>query len=113
MDSFSLSSMLKIASDFGLVGLILLLWWLDNRRIWAVMDQYKNDMAEQRKMYEANVSLCRDFASIAKDLRDIVTLNIQKMTEVDDAIRQNQFCPLVRVDSQKVLKISQLGQSNP
>lgn len=113
MDSFSLSSILKIASDFGLVGLILLLWWLDNRRIWAVMDQYKNDMVEQRKMYEANVSLCRDFASIAKDLRDIVTLNIQKMTEVDDAIRQNQFCPLVRVDLTKVLKISQFGQSNP
>ena len=113
MDSFSLSNIFKIAGDFGLVGLILFLWWLDNRRIWAVMDQYKNDMAEQRKMYEANVSLCRDFASIAKDLRDIVTLNIQKMTEVDDAIRQNQFCPLVRVDAQKVLKLTQLTQNNP
>ncbi len=107
MDSFSLGTTLKILGDFGIVGLIIFLWWMDNRRIWAVMDQYKNDMAEQRKMYESNASLCRDFASIAKDLRDIVTLNIQKMTEVEDAVRQNQFCPLVRVDKKKVMQLSE------
>ena len=69
------------------------------------MELYKKDMLEQRKMYESNVSLCRDFASIATDLRDIVTLNIQTMTEVKDGINQNQFCPLVRVDSQKVVRL--------
>lgn len=103
MDSLSLSGVLKVLADFGTVGLIIYLWWADNKRIWNVMDQYKADMDEQRKMYEANVSLCRDFASISKDLRDIVTLNIQKMTEVDDAVRQNQYCPLVRVDNRKAM----------
>lgn len=111
MDSFSISSILKILQDFGLVGLIIFLWWYDNRRIWAVMAQYKNDMAEQRKMYETNVSLCKDFASIAKDLRDIVTLNIQKMTAVEDAVKQNQFCPMIRVTTQKTQQISEIKQS--
>ena len=112
MDSIGLSTVLKVLGDFGIVGLIVFLWWMDNRRIWAVMEQYKSDMAEQRKMYEANASLCRDFASVASDLRDIVTLNIQKMTEVDDAVRQNQFCPLIRVDERKVMKIAQLSKDN-
>jgi hypothetical protein len=112
MDAISLSSVFKILGDFGMVGLIVFLWWTDNRRIWAVMEQYKADMAEQRKMYESNVSLCRDFASIAKDLRDIVTLNIQKMTEVGDAVRQNQFCPLVRVDEQRVMHLFPIKKGN-
>lgn len=103
MDSITVSGILKVLADFGTVGLIIYLWWADNKRIWQVMDQYKSDMHEQRKMYEANVSLCRDFASITKDLRDIVTLNVQTMTEVNDAVKQNQFCPLVRVDTKKMM----------
>ena len=103
MDSITLGGVLKVLADFGTVGLIIYLWWSDNRRIWAIMDQYKQDMGEQRKMYESNASLCRDFASITRDLRDIVTLNIQAMTEVKDAVNQNQFCPMVRVDRTKTL----------
>lgn len=104
MDTLSLSGILKVVADFGIVGLVIYLWWSDNRRLWTVMDQYKKDMDEQRKMYEANASLCRDFSSIAKDLRDIVTINIQCMTEVKDAVNQNQFCPYLRVEKQKQVK---------
>jgi hypothetical protein len=113
---------MKIASDFGLVGFIIFLWWTDGRRIMAVLEQdkqhlatildrdaknlaamndryqrdlatvlerYQKDMLEQREMYRNNASLCRDFASIATDLRDIVTLNIQTMTRVGDAVERN------------------------
>jgi len=103
LESVSLGTVLKILGEFGTIGLIIYLWWTDNRRIWAVMDRYKQDMDEQRKMYESNVSLCRDFASITRDLREIVTLNIQSMTEVSDAVKQNQFCPLVRIDTKKMM----------
>ena len=106
MDSVSLSSILKIIGDVGLIGLVIYLWWFDNRRIADVLILYKKDMEEQRKMYETNVSLCQDFASIANNLQDIVTLNIQAMTEAKDAINQNQFCPLVRVDQQKVIRLA-------
>lgn len=117
MDSFSLGAVLKILADFGIVGLVIFLWWSDNKRIWeviekhskdtqSIMDRYQRDMEEQREMYRANASLCRDFSSIAGDLRDIVTLNIQKMTEVDNAVRQNQFCPLIRVDKKKIMQMA-------
>jgi hypothetical protein len=112
MEPIGFNNVLKILADFGLVGLIVYLWWADNKRIWTVMGesnkqlmtvlhQYEKDMIEQREMYRANASLCRDFASIATDLRDIVTMNIQRMTLMDDAIRQNQFCPMVRIDMRK------------
>ena len=114
MDSIGFNGILKILADFGLVGLIIYLWWADNKRIWAVMeknkadlmavlDQYKKDMIEQREMYRSNASLCRDFASIAADLRAVVTLNIQTMTRLDDGIRENQFCPLTRVRKEKTI----------
>lgn len=105
MDPVSFTTLLKIFGDFGLIGLVILLWWMDNRRIMNILELYKKDMNEQRKMYDANVSLCKDFASIANDLRDIVTMNIQAMTEVKDAVNQNQFCPLVRLDQKKFSRL--------
>lgn len=116
MDSFGLGSVLKILGDFGTVGLVIFLWWSDNKRIMAVVDQhktemgvvlaaYQKDMMEQREMYKSNVSLCKAFSSIAADLRDIVTLNIQAMTEVKEGINQNQFCPLVRLDQKKFSRL--------
>jgi hypothetical protein len=105
MDSFSLTAVLKILSDFGMVGLVIFMWWSDNKRMWATLARYEKDMQEQREMYKSNVSLCRDFAGIATDLRDIVSLNIQTMTRVDDGIRQNQYCPMVRIDRVKKMTI--------
>ena len=52
-------------------------------------------------MYRANASLCRDFSSIATDLRDIVTLNIQTMSRVDESVRGNQFCPMIRIKNER------------
>lgn len=101
----SLPVLAKLVADLGLVGLIIYLWWSDNKRIWAVMEQYKKDMAEQREMYRANASLCKDFASVASDLREIVTLNIQRMTQIDEAINGNQFCPMIRIHKEKTLKV--------
>jgi len=109
---------LKILSDFGIVGLVIFMWWSDNKRVWKVIDQhksditvilaqYQHDMGEQREMYRTNASLCRDFTSIAVDLRDIVTLNIQTMTHLDEAVRTNQFCPALRV---KLIKT--MGKEN-
>jgi hypothetical protein len=112
----SLASVLKIAGDLGLVALVIYMWWSDGKRIWAVMDehksemsevlaQYKQDMVEQREMYRSNASLCRDFSSVASDLRDIVSLNIQKMTQIDEAVRQNLFCPMMPIRKAKTLNL--------
>lgn len=105
MDTISLGSVLKLVGDFGMVGLVIFLWWSDNKRIWAVLTQYKQDMVEQREMYKSNATLCRDFSTIASDLRSLVVLNVQKMTEMSVAINQNQFCPLVRLDQKKFSRL--------
>lgn len=105
MDTVSLGSVIKLVGDFGMVGLVIFLWWSDNKRIWAVLAHYDQDMAEQREMYKSNASLCRDFSTIASDLRSLVVLNVQKMTEMSAAINQNQFCPLVRLDQKKFSRL--------
>jgi hypothetical protein len=121
----SVNSLIKLVSEVGPIGLVIFFWWYDNRRIWIVFDQHKQDLAaeraqsaertagilekyradmsEQREMYRANASLCRDYESIASDLRDIVSLNIQKMTQLDDAVRGNQFCPVMRIREKKTV----------
>lgn len=113
METINFGSVLKLVGDFGMVGLVIFLWWSDNKRIWAVLAQYKQDMMEQREMYKSNVSLCRDFSSIASDLRSLVVLNIQKMTAMEAAINQNQFCPLVRLDQKKFSRmVDQIKKEN-
>jgi hypothetical protein len=130
----SIANLTKIASDVGLLGLVVFFWWYDNRRIWvvfeankadlvkqreyskaettAILAQYREDMVEQREMYRNNASLARDFASIATDLRDIVTLNIQTMTHLDDAIRQNEFCPMLRINRERSIKMFPKEEDN-
>jgi hypothetical protein len=113
MDSIGLTSLLEIASKFGLVGIILFLWWYDSRQaklqdkqhsddLKLVLDRYQLHMAEQREMYKNNASLCKDFSNIATDLREIVIMNIEKMTRVEEAVRQNQFCPMQRVEKKQI-----------
>jgi len=103
MADIPLSTLLKVLTDAGVIGLILFLWWYDNRRIWVVLKQYQADMVEMRKMYENNVSLCKDFSSVSHDLREVVILNVQQMTTMNDAIRQNQYCPVVRIDKKQII----------
>jgi hypothetical protein len=120
----SLSSLIKLATEIGPLGLVVFFWWYDNRRIWNVfeqhkkelaieraqaaeltkniLEQYRGDMDEQREMYRTNASLCRDFSSVASDLREIVIMNIEKMTRIEESVRQNQFCPVVRMDKKQL-----------
>ena len=73
---------------------------------WIVMGLVSRSMEKRHeaamKMYESNVSLCRDFSSVSHDLREIVVLNVQQMTQMNDAIRQNQYCPVVRIDKKQI-----------
>jgi len=104
MEQFGILSVLKILGDFGTVGLVIFLWWSDNKRMWSVLEQYKKDMNEQREMYKNNVKLCKDFSDVTSDLRDIVTLNIQTMTECKDSVNNNQFCPVIRISKKKAMR---------
>ena len=104
MEPISLIGYFEIFKNFGLIGLIIVLWWMDSKRFTKILEKYKEDMAEQRRMYESNVSLVKDYRSIASDLKDVVILNTQTITQLSEEIRQNEFCPLQRVNKKKVIR---------
>jgi len=103
VETINLVGFFEIFKNFGLVGLIIVLWWMDQKKVYKILDQYKGDMAEVRRMYENNVSLVKDYRSIAVDLKDVVIMNTQAITEIAEEIRQNEFCPMQRVE--KIKKI--------
>ena len=98
----------KLATGFGVPGLVLVLWYLSDKSNERTLTQYREDMTEQRRIYEAglkevrdmyehNVLLVRNYESLAGDLKDIVVLNTQQWASTREDIRQNQFCPQVRL----------------
>lgn len=101
-EPFSYLNVFKVIADFGVLGLVIYLWWADTRLFKQILQQYKQDMDEQRRMYDKNVSLVKDYHSVAGDLKNIVILVTQQMTTVASEIRQNEFCPLIRVKKEKV-----------
>jgi len=98
MESINLAGLFEIFGSFGIVGLIVILWWFDQKKIWKVLEQYKADMGEQRKMYENNVKLVQGYESLAHDLKDVVIMNTQAMTSINGSVKTNQYCPMVRLE---------------
>lgn len=93
METIGYFSTLKLLGNFGVLGLVIFLWWYDNRQtrkiiachkkdLSAILDRYEADMAEMRQMYKSNVELVRDYKSIAGDLKEIVILNVREMSEM-------------------------------
>lgn len=92
MDQLGIMSVLKILGDFGTVGLVIFLWWSDNKRMWAVLDQYKKDMNEQREMYKNNVKLVTAYEQIASEHVDMIRLNVAAITELTTFLRTKTPC---------------------
>jgi len=86
MEAIGNIAVLKQLGNFGVIGLIMFLWWYDQRCIRKILGQYAQDMKDQRKMYESNVSLCKDYDEVSKDLKSIVILNTQVMTRLCDRL---------------------------
>jgi hypothetical protein len=103
MDQVTLGVLLKILSGFGPYGLVLFIYWYDNRRIQQILDQQRRDTADFKQMYENNVKLVEAYQDIAgrilkmaDDFSDVVIMNTQAITRITDAVTTNQFCPQVR-----------------
>jgi hypothetical protein len=92
LDQLGVASILKILGDFGTVGLVIFLWWTDNKRIWAVLDQYKKDMAEQREMYKSNINLVKNYETLASEHADTIRLNVAAVTELTTYLKTRTPC---------------------
>jgi hypothetical protein len=116
METMSLSLLLDVFKNFGPIGLIAFMWWMDTKSIRKIMDEnkqyvqeilgsYKRDMAEIRRMYEDNVRLVeshdalnRNYAALASDLKDAYIMTAQINQRLADSIESNQYCPMVRLE---------------
>ena len=104
MESVSLAIIIDVLKNFGPIGLIAFMWWVDNRNIRKIIDGYRRDMTEIRTMYENNVhlvqsyiELTKDYKSLTSDLKDAYILNTQAFQKLSDDIEGNEFCPQVRL----------------
>ncbi len=93
----SFHTIIKLMAEFGLVGVVLIMWWVDTKAMKKVLDNYREDMDEIRQMYKNNVVLVEGYESLAGDLKDVIIMNTQAFTRLDDGIKGNQFCPQVRL----------------
>jgi len=100
MESINIVGILEVFRAFGLVGVIVMIWYFDSKNLRKILEKYKSDMIEQRKMYESNVKLVQGYESLAHDLKDVVIMNTQAMQRISDSINTNQYCPMVRLEKQ-------------
>jgi len=113
MDGFTVGELLKTAANLGLAGLVLVIWWLDQRAmarmmtdyqatINQVLAQYQRDMSEQREMYKKNAELVKRFIELTEDQKDLHLLLVQSNTRLVDLVEKNEWCPMVRVEKRPI-----------
>ncbi len=107
MDALSVNTVMLIIKELGLIGLFVVLWWMDGRRFERLMEEhraavdsilasYKRDLDSVVRMYESNVTLVQNYQKLANELSTVIHLNTQIQTKLVDHIEHNQFCPLAR-----------------
>lgn len=79
---------IKMLLNLGPVTVILILGYAGKQQIDRTLAQYREDMLEQRKMYESNVELVKRYQSLAGDLKDVITLNTRVLTQLVDRIEK-------------------------
>lgn len=95
MEQLGILSILKILGDFGTLGLVIFLWWSDNKRLYAILDQYKRDMNEQREMYKNNVKLATAYETLADEHVDMIRLNVAAITELTTYLKTRTPCHML------------------
>ena len=88
--------LLQALQAIGPVGLLVYMYWSDQKQIRAVQTAADERFAAMKGMYESNVMLVKNYEKISGALVDLVTLNTQHLTNVEGMINNNQYCPVVR-----------------
>ncbi len=111
MDNIALDLAIKLASSFGIPGIIFVVWYFSEKSHERTIQAYREDtlrqqkvfqdgLAEVRRMYEDNVELVKSFSALASDQKDVLIMNAQGFAKLSDQIGLNQFCPMVRLKKQ-------------
>lgn len=117
----SLPVAVTLINVLGLPGVIFVIWFFDynnqqkerhlrsaelaerNEAIAKILAQYREDVSEIRRLYENNVELVRNYdrsferlERIYAEVTSLVALNARSMSEMTEAMKSNQFCPVMR-----------------
>lgn len=92
----TLNNLIEIGTTWGPFGIVLVLWWFDQRRVQSILTSYKADVKKVSAFYHSNVKLVESYEKLSGDLAGIITLNTQIQTQLVEQIKTNMFCPLVR-----------------
>ena len=98
MEGISPGILLEVFKSFGFAGIIVVIWWIDSKNIRKILESYRDDTRAAIQRYEDNVRLVTHYEELARDLKDVVMMNTQAMTQNYQAIKTNQYCPQVRLE---------------
>lgn len=92
----SLINLLQMLTEWPVLSVVFLLIigpWVMSILIAA---GYRKRFEAVVDMYESNVRLVEKYEKIASDLKDVVMVNTSTFATLTEAIKHNQFCPIVR-----------------
>jgi hypothetical protein len=121
MDGVSLPFATIVIQILGLPGLVFVIWYFDMKRdqkkeelrkeeiaerekaVSLILAQYKDDVGEIKHLYKNNAHLVEDYSESCSRLEHlysetlgVISLNTQTQTHLVDAIKNNNFCPVLR-----------------
>jgi len=96
------SMLIDLVGNFGIPGIIFIIWYLGEKSHERTLAQYQKDMQEARRMYEDNLKLAKDYSRLARDLKTVLVANTRALTRLSDDVNKNQYCPFMRMDRGKV-----------
>lgn len=88
---------LMFGTPFGGMIVVLLLFWMNDRRYRDLIDEYGKDVKRLGLLYEKNVELVKAYQKVSEDLQDTVILSTQTNQRAIDLIQTNQYCPMARL----------------
>lgn len=111
MDGIVFDHIVKVASAFGLPGVIFVVWYFSEKNHERTLLAYREDtlrmskmyedgLAEIRQMYKNNVHLVECYEKLSADQKDVIVMATQEVTQLNAKIDGNQFCPMVRLKKQ-------------
>lgn len=108
----SMPELIVLINLLGLPGIIVIIWFVDQKKInkqhenhqkmvAEILKNYKADVDKVSTYYERNVELVERYEKHADDLSEIIHLNTQVMTRLVEGINNNMFCPVIRDNGPK------------
>ncbi len=110
----TMPQLLAVINLLGLPGIIVLIWWVDSRRLAAaekrteriiaknqadtlkILRKHEDELRLVTQYYNNNVELVERYDKLAGELADIIHLNTQVYTRLIEKIDNNLFCPVIR-----------------